>query len=98
MKRMTKQENDLMNIMRTSTDPQEIIETAAKLGPEPWTMEEAEDLAEINKSDEPEKGFMELLLEALSTEDLTQKEAIYEKIVEQEIKRLQKESERRRIV
>lgn len=56
MKRMTKQEHDLMNIMRTSTDPQKIIETAAKLGPEPWTMEEAEELAEINKSDEPEKG------------------------------------------
>ena len=46
------------------------------------------------EQDEPEKGFMDLLLEAISTEDSTQKEAIYEKIVEQEIKRLQAEKKR----
>ena len=38
-----------------------------------------------------EKGFMELLREALATEDLTKKEAIYAKIVEQEMKRVQEE-------
>ena len=52
---------------------------------------EAEELAEINKSDEPEKEFTELLRELLATDDSTQKEAIYEKIVEQERKLVREE-------
>jgi len=36
-----------------------------------------------------EKGFMELLWEAASTEDLRKKETIYDEIVNQEVRRLQ---------
>lgn len=40
---------------------------------------------------EPEKGFCELFRELLATDDLTKKEAIYEKIEEQERKRVRME-------
>ena len=53
MKRLTKQQKEWGRIMETSTNPQEIIETAAKLEMEPFTLEEAKELAELN---EPEEG------------------------------------------
>lgn len=52
MKRLTKQQKAWRKILETSTDPQEIIETAAKLEMDPVTIEEAEEIAEMNK---PEK-------------------------------------------
>lgn len=94
MLRLTKQQKEWCRIMETSTNPQEIIETAAKLKMDPVTMEEAEEIAEMHKQDGQEKGFMELLRELLATDDLTKKEAIYEKIVEQERKRVREASQK----
>lgn len=92
MKQLSDQEKKWREILGTSTNPQEIIEMAAKLKMAPVTMEEAMEIAEMHKQDGQEKGFTELLLEAEATEDLTKKEALYVKIVEQEIKHVQEGS------
>ncbi len=88
MRRLTDQEKKWREILGTSTNPQEIIEMAAKLKMAPVTMEEAMEIVEMHKLGETEKGFTELLREAHATENSTQKEAIYAKIVEQEKKRV----------
>lgn len=99
MAKLSKQEREWMDRLDESTNPQEILELSKNLKMR-LTPDNAQTIAEAHAriiarrtvQGEPEKGFMELLLEAISTEDSTQKEAIYEKIVEQEIKRLQMES------
>lgn len=55
MKRLTDQERKWREILGTSTDPQEIIETAAKLEMDPVTMEEAEEIAEMHKPEKQEE-------------------------------------------
>lgn len=103
MKQLSEQERVWCEIMETSTNPEELMETAQKLKMKPLSLEKAKELVELNKrvlslrtaQDEPKKGFMELLLEASATEDLKEKETIYAKIEELEIKKereaLQKE-------
>ncbi len=47
--KLSELEKEWVRIMDNSTDPQEIIETAAKLKMEPFTSEEAKDLAGMNE-------------------------------------------------
>ena len=83
---MAETRDEAIQILRTDPDlTEERIQRMAQLWPE------AEGEKDATEPNEPKKGFMELLLEALSTEDLTQKEAIYEKIVEKELKRVRME-------
>ena len=49
MKQLSEQEQIWGKIMETSTNPQEIMETALKLQMTPFTLEEAQELAELNK-------------------------------------------------
>lgn len=100
MAKLSKQEQEWGRMFDNSTNPQEIMELALKLGMEPFTLQEATEAAErhariIARRTEPnelEKGFTELLLEAESTEDLKKKESLYAKIVEREIKHVQEGS------
>ncbi len=86
-----KQQKEWCEIMETSTNPQELIETAARLEIKPLTIEEAKELAELNQETialhaEKEKRFTELLREALATDNPAKKEALFAKIVTREFK------------
>lgn len=100
MVKFSKQELAWGKIMETSTNPQELMETALKLEMKPFTLEEAKKLAALNREmnslhidqDEPEKGFVELVLESAFTEDLAKKEEIYNKLVAQELRGMQRKA------
>ena len=49
MLKLSEQEKEWVRIMEESTNPQEIIETAAKLKMDPVTMEEAMEIVEMHK-------------------------------------------------
>ena len=69
---------------------QEILEKAKALNWD-FSEEEARDYLKLITRNDPEKGFMDLLLEALATDDLAQKEELFAKIEEQERKRVEQE-------
>lgn len=100
MAKFSKQELAWGKIMETSTNPQGLMETALKLKMKPFTLEEAKKLAALNQEiislhvdqAEPEKGFIELVLESVFTEDLTKKEEIYNKMVAQELRSMQRKA------
>ena len=78
---------ELTKKLHQSTSVEEVIERGKPLGMD-FTKEEAEKYLEVLTRNDPKKGFTELLPEAHATENSTQKEAIYAKIVEQEKKRV----------
>ncbi len=94
MAKLSKQEQEWMRMLDEATTPQEVLGLSKKLNMK-ITPENAQIIADAHAriiarrtpQDEPKKGFMELLLEASATEDLTEKEAIYAKIEELEIKK-----------
>ena len=85
-----KREIELMRQLRKSTSVQEILEKAKALNWD-FSEEEARELLKLITPNEPEKGFMELLREALATDDLAKKEELFAKIEEQERKRVEQE-------
>lgn len=85
-----KREIELMRQLRKSTSVQEILEKAKALNWD-FSEEEARDYLKLITRNDPEKGFMDLLLEALATDDLAQKEELFAKIEEQEWKRVEQE-------
>ncbi len=85
-----KREIELMRQLRKSTSVQEILEKAKALNWD-FSEEEARDYLKLITRNDPEKGFCELLREALATDDLAKKEELFAKIEEQERNRVKQE-------
>lgn len=81
------QERELTKKLRSASSVAEIQEVGSQLGMD-FTEELAKEYLETINQDKPEKDFMELLREAHATDDETKKKEIYDKIVEQEKKRV----------
>lgn len=79
MKRLTKQQKAWREILATSTNPQEIIETAAKLDMDPVTMKEAEEIAELHKPQKL-KNLSQLWEKLCDSESPAEMKAILKKI------------------
>lgn len=84
------QERELRRKLRAASGIAEIKEIGSQLGMD-FTEELAQEYLKTISQNKPEKGFCELLREAHATDDSTQKEVIYEKIAEQERKRVEQE-------
>ncbi len=85
-----------------TVDREEYIQKAPKFFPG-MSREEAEEMAnEVGKRefpgqttpDEPEKEHLELLLELVDVEDEAEREAIYDKTAEHEMRRMQEEKQK----
>lgn len=98
MAKVSKQELEWGKLLDKSTSPEEILDLGAKLQMK-FTPEKAAQLAELHKrsislmspqaQNEPEKGYLELLLKLVDTENSTEREAIYDEIAEHETRRMQ---------
>ncbi len=90
---MTKESrDDMIHRWSMTNDLQEFVKLGKELHPEATEEFFTQMFKDSYKTgspsqDEPEREFTELLLEASTTEDLTEKEAIFAKIEELEIKK-----------
>ncbi len=78
---------ELTKKLHQSTSVEEVIERGKPLGMD-FTKEEAEKYLEVLMPNEPEKSFLELMLESVDAKDAPEKDVIYDKLVKQEMRRI----------
>lgn len=76
---------ELTKKLHQSTSVEEVIERGKPLGMD-FSKEEAEQYLEVLMPDEPEKEFIDYMLEIIDAEDEAEKEAITEKMVKNEMR------------
>ncbi len=91
-KESVKRERELIAQLRKSTSVREVLERAKALN---WNLseQEAREYLELITPDKPKKGYLNLLLKLVDTENSAEREVIYDKIAEHEMKRMQEEEQ-----
>lgn len=86
---------ELTKKLHQSTSVEEVIERGKPLGMH-FSKEEAEKYLEVLIPDEPEKEFMDYMLESIDAKDEAEKEVIYDKLVKQEMRRILEEDQKKK--